>query len=151
MTMNQKLKMSVDGEILCTSARLRQASRAVTQFYDKVLQPSGLLSTQLPLLAMIRTAGTITISELAERAIIDRTTLTRNLRLLEQNGLIKSESGKDRRRREMSISTKGIKAIETAYPLWEQAQRQVIGGLGEKHWQELLQRLNDAIATVHEQ
>ena len=151
MTMKLKLDMAAGEEILCTTTRLRQASRMVTQFYDKMLQDSGILSTQLPLLAIIRTAGTITISGLAEKAVIDRTTLTRNLRLLEKDGLIQSETGKDRRRRELSITKKGKTAIEKAYPLWEKAQRQVIEGLGEKRWQELLHRLKDTIATVQDE
>ena len=72
----------------CTCFNLRKAARAVTQYYDDALRPSGLRVTQFSLLSVIKQFGTVNIGTLADEAVMDRTTLTRNLKLLEQEGLV---------------------------------------------------------------
>src|SRR5688572_31775668 len=79
----------------CTCFNLRKAARAVTQLYDDILRPSGLRATQFSLLMLIRGAGRLQLTELAEAAVMDRTTLKRNLALLEREGLVRIEPGDD--------------------------------------------------------
>jgi DNA-binding MarR family transcriptional regulator len=77
---------------------LRKTSRAITQFYDKMLEPSGLAITQFGLLVAISISKSPTITKLANEMIIDRTTLIRNLSIFQQKGLvIISELGNDKR------------------------------------------------------
>ena len=66
----------------CTCNNLRKAARAVTQYYDDALRPSGIRATQFSLLSAIKEFGTVSIGALAEESVMDRTTLTRNLKLL---------------------------------------------------------------------
>src|SRR5229473_861357 len=84
----------------CTCFRLRSLTRRVTQLYDQVLAPSGLTVTQYSLLAhALRQDAAPTLSELAQQLFTDRTTLTRNLKLLADAGLVKVGDGADARRR----------------------------------------------------
>ena len=134
--------MSVDA---CTCGELRKAARAVTLLYDKAFRPSGLLSTQLGLLYVIHSSDSIRISQIAEELGMDRTTLTRNLSVLERQGFIMISSGKDHRTRIATITSKGRKSIANAIPLWNEIQREVKQQMGEKAWHELIQSLSQFV------
>ncbi len=134
-----KQGMSVDA---CTCGELRRAARAVTLLYDKAFESSGLLSTQLGALHTIYNSASITISKLAGELDMDRTTLTRNLSVLERRGLINISSGKDHRTRIITITSKGTNSITNAIPLWNEIQLKVKQQMGEKAWHELIQSLS---------
>src|SRR3979490_201241 len=101
---------------LCTS--LRQAALAATQIYDAALEPSGLKITMFPLLARISEAGQPTISELARIVDLDRSTLGRNLKVLERSGHVQLSGGEDERSKIVSLTAKGRTRFEKAVPLW---------------------------------
>src|SRR4029079_9714291 len=85
----------------CTCLAVRQAARHVTQFYDQLLAPSGLRTTQFSILAKLRRLGPITINALPAKLVMDRTTLGRNILPLEREGLIVIvPSSSDRRSKE---------------------------------------------------
>ena len=132
----------------CACFNLRKAARAVTQLYDDALKPAGVLATQFPLLASTAELGRATISELAETMVMDRTTLTRNLRPLERDGLLRSEPGTDRRVREVALTRKGQKILFEAYPLWQKAQKTVARGLGPKRMQHLITELTATVDAL---
>src|SRR5215469_6523803 len=72
----------------CACHKVRMAARAVTRAYDDALRPVGLRATQLAVLVAIAVEGAMSITALAKFMIMDRSTLTRNLRPLEQEGLV---------------------------------------------------------------
>src|SRR5207237_243828 len=74
--------------LLCNCLAIRQASRHVTQFYDQLLAPSGLRTTQFAILGRLRRSGPMPINALAAALVMDRTTLGRNILPLERDGLI---------------------------------------------------------------
>jgi DNA-binding MarR family transcriptional regulator len=125
----------------CAAGNLRRTTRALTQLYDDTLQPSGLRVTQFSLLVNIGREQQATIGQLAELLIIDRTTLTRNLRVLEKVGLIESIAGDDQRTHAVRLTRKGERALAKALPLWEQAQARIVSGLGEEKFRALLKDL----------
>jgi DNA-binding MarR family transcriptional regulator len=125
----------------CTCGKLREAARAVTLLYDKAFGSSGLLSTQLGVLHTINESVSITISQLARELGMDRTTLTRNLSVLERQGLIKISAGKDHRTRIVTITSKGRTSVAKAIPLWNEIQHKVKEQMGEKSWGQLMQYL----------
>jgi hypothetical protein len=88
--------MDVTEPANCTCLGLRKAARAVTQMYDQTLKPAGLRSTQFSLLVAAERAGPRGIGELAELLVMDRTTLTRNLKPLLVRGLLERAEGADR-------------------------------------------------------
>ena len=128
---------------VCACGNLRMASRAVTQLFDGVFHPTGLRVTQFTLLAAITAFGPTTVTRLSEALLMDRTTLTRNLRPLERRVLIKVEEGEDRRTRQVTITPQGYDAVVQGLPLWEKAQAQVVQGLGEERFHSLLSDLSD--------
>ena len=116
----------------CACASLRRAARVVTRLYDDALKPTGLRVTQFGLLSNLMALGSSTLTQLADAMVVDHTTLTRNLDLLEARGLVVTQEGQDRRERQLRLSEKGIAALSEAYPLWQAAQIRAmeIGGLG---------------------
>ncbi|MDH3231602.1 MAG: MarR family winged helix-turn-helix transcriptional regulator [Alphaproteobacteria bacterium] len=134
-------KSDLSATAMCTSFNLRKAARAVTQFYDEALKPSGLKSTQFSLLTMAATAGGAPISRLADEMAMDRTTLTRNLKPLADAGLIRIDAGDDRRVRRVVVTADGEHALLRAVPMWRQAQTRMIDRLGDEEWAAFLRQL----------
>ena len=130
----------------CVCANLRKTARAVSQLYDDYLRPSGLRVTQFGLLGALARGRPMTVGELATAMVMDRTTLTRNLRLVEREGWIRTSAGKDRRQRLVEITTSGRKVWEDAIPLWRAAQRHMLEGIGDEAWP----RLRDELAVATE-
>lgn len=126
---------------LCACLNLRMAARAMTQRYDRALQPCGLHITQYSLLLALSSTGPITINHLAQRLVMDRTTLSRNLRPLAEKGLTCSQPGEDRRTRVIDLTEEGRRALLEARPLWEEAQESVIAFLGAERFERMLSDL----------
>lgn len=107
----------------CNCLALRQAARHVTQFYDQVLAPSGLRTTQFSVLAKLHHLGPMTINNLAKNLVMDRTTLGRNILPLQRDGLIAAVRGAaDRRSKELHVTKAGQARLRTATKLWAIAQ-----------------------------
>ena len=118
----------------CVCNNLRRATRVVTKLYDEALKPSGLKTTQFGLLSSLMALGTSTLSELAGETVVDRTTLTRNLEILEARGLIVTKEGDDRRERHLMLTDKGVAAVTAAQPLWQAAQSRALEMIGRVNW-----------------
>src|ERR1700677_4114610 len=83
-------KKTLEGCLDCACLSFRQAARMVTQLFDEALIPVGLLSTQLPVLIVVNLQSPVTITRLASILIMDRTTLTKNLKPLLAKGYIRT-------------------------------------------------------------
>lgn len=140
-----------DTELLanCTCLNLRKAARAVTKMYDEALKPSGLRATQLSILAVVEDKGPIGVTDLAGALVTDRTTLTRNLKPLLKQKLLKVAVGDDRRQRPVALTSKGQGALIQAVPLWIEAQRRMVDNLGRARWENLLSDLSETVSQVH--
>jgi DNA-binding MarR family transcriptional regulator len=132
----------------CTCFSLRKATRTVTQLFDDAMQPTGLRATQFTLLAAISSTGTIAIRKLSKVLVMDRTTLTRNLKPLEARRLVKIVPGEDRRTRTLTLTDKGRKTLEKSLPFWKQAQSEVIERLTFRRWKELLKHLDSTVGIL---
>src|SRR3954465_6805812 len=107
----------------CNCFAVRSAARYVTQFYDQVLAPTGLRTTQFSVLVRLKRKGPLTINKLADEIVMDRTTLGRNILPLERDGLIKVEpAASDRRAKELSLTKAGEKRLQAAMKQWSRAQ-----------------------------
>jgi DNA-binding MarR family transcriptional regulator len=132
----------------CTCFNLRKATRAVTQLYDEFLRPSNLRATQFSLLGVLAQVGTASISELAQAAVMDRTTLKRNLELLEREGLVRIRPGSDARVRDVSLTQAARDRLLAALPYWEEAQAHVTSRLGSARTNRFLSDLSAAVAAA---
>jgi DNA-binding MarR family transcriptional regulator len=129
----------------CACFNLRKAARRVTSFYDAALKPSGLKATQMTLLTAIRVLEPVTIKRLAKAIVTDRTTLSRNVSLLNRKGMIDIEPGDDLRTRRLSLTEQGHAALVAAFPLWQKAQVEIIRELGEDRWTSMLAGISDLV------
>jgi DNA-binding MarR family transcriptional regulator len=107
----------------CNCFAVRSAARHVTQLYDQFLAPLGLRGNQFSILAKLDRLGPMTINALAEAMVTDRTTLARNLKPLQRDGLINIEASlSDRRAKELHVTKTGMKRLDEARKAWSQAQ-----------------------------
>ena len=118
----------------CACHKVRMAARAVTRAYDDMLRPTGLRATQVAVLAAIAIDGAISISALAKLMGMDRSTLTRNLRPLEELKLIAVGSEGWHRSRTLAMTKLGRTRLREALPLWEKAQKALKAKLGDRDW-----------------
>jgi DNA-binding MarR family transcriptional regulator len=110
-------------ELSCDCYCLRQATRRVTQLYDRALAPLNLRSTQYALLSEIQRLGPISLIPLADAMVMDRATLGHNIRPLEARGYVQVVVGQDRRSREVSLTRAGKDVLAKGARLWVQAQK----------------------------
>ncbi len=144
--MERKLCESATG--VCACFAFRKASRAVTQLYDDSLSEAGLRSTQFVVLATVNVEGPVMLSDLAKILVMDRTTLTRNLKPLTEAGYLRTKSAADRRTRLVSLTAKGQRVVSKAIPLWKSAQKRFVKEFGPKKWDGFLDGLEGAVEAA---
>lgn len=132
----------------CLCLQVRKTARKVTQWYDECLQPGGLRSTQFNLLVAITLAQPVPLTRLAEILVLDRTTLARNLKPLESQGLVVVEPGEDKRVRLIRVTERGHQLLEQTLPYWKKAQDQVKDRLGQAQWNALRADLSNLETQV---
>ena len=132
----------------CACQKVRMAARAVTRAYDDALRPVGLRATQLAILVAITVEGAMSITALAKFMIMDRSTLTRNLRPLEEEGLVAVGPEGWRRSRTIEVTKKGRLRMGEALPIWKQAQDTLRRKLGEQSWVNIHSDLDQLIRAV---
>ena len=120
------MAIKYESECYCTS--LRRAAGAVADFYDELLKPSGLTAAQYSLLTNLAKMERANITHWAERVGLERSTLVRNLKPLQERGLIEATEGHGK---VFCLSEAGRRAVEVAGPLWEQAQARMEEILGK--------------------
>ena len=125
----------------CLCTQLRRASRGVTRRYDDALAVIGLGAAQFSLLRHVQRLGQPSISLLAEAMGLERSTLGRNLRVLEADGLVALGEGDDQRNRVVLLTEAGKQLLHVAHPAWEQAQKELVERLGVGQRDELVRLL----------
>jgi DNA-binding MarR family transcriptional regulator len=132
----------------CNCFAVRAAARHVTQCYDQFLGPIGLRTTQFSILAKLKRKGPLTISELAEDMVMDRTTLGRNILPLGRDGLIRIEpAASDRRAKELRLTKAGEKRFELARKRWHEAQARFESVFGATRAADLRVLLRGVVAS----
>lgn len=114
----------------CLCLASRRAARAITRKFDSALRVHGLKATQFSLLAALELKGPQTIGALAQFIGADRTTLTRNLALMEEQALVSIRNGEDARAHVVSIDRAGRQKLKGAFRAWSATQKQLTNALG---------------------
>lgn len=133
----------------CVCFNLRRVSRMVTQFYDAELRRHGIRPTQTPILTALAARSDWTMEELSGFLGLERTTLVRNLRPLERDGLVKLAGGGRGSRVALSITQKGTQELKKVEPAWRSAQRAIVKTLGEERWSSILADLQRASSELN--
>jgi len=106
----------------CAGWNSRLAARRITQFLDREMGGNGLSVTQLGVMAQIAAAADDTLGALAQRTGLEQSSLSRNLRRLEDEGLIEiAVLEADLRRRMVWLTETGARRLEAAIPIWRRA------------------------------
>jgi DNA-binding MarR family transcriptional regulator len=116
----------------CACYNLRRTSRAVTQVFDAYFDEIGLKATQYTVLAALsyESQGRPTVTHLAGALVLEQSSLSRNLAVLERQGLVVLETGADKRERIVTLTRASRALVARGYPVWKQAQAAVTGALG---------------------
>jgi DNA-binding MarR family transcriptional regulator len=128
----------------CACTRVRRAARLLTDNYDEALKPLGLKVTQFSLLRTVARMEAPSLTALAQEMALDRSTLGRNVAVLQRAGLVDLSEGGDLRERTVSLTSKARRLLARAIPRWEEAQHRVdrtLGNQGVSTLFELLGRL----------
>lgn len=133
--------------VACYAANVRRAALALTSLYDEALARHGLKITQFGLLHAVRRHGRPNLTALAEATGLDRSTLGRNLRLLEGLGLVALSAGEDHRDRVAEVTDAGRERLREAGAAWREAQGAVERALGAdaERLTELARRLTASV------
>lgn len=127
----------------CLCTKLRRASRGVSKLYDDALMGVGLNVAQYALLKNLQRLEQPSITSLADALGLERSTLGRNLRVLEGKGLLALAGGADQRNRLVALTAQGKTCLEQALPAWQQVQEQLARRIGPQQKAALLALLDD--------
>jgi DNA-binding MarR family transcriptional regulator len=116
----------------CNLFYIRRAARAVSRQYSLVMKVSGLQGPQFSVLSILNISGPQSISDLAAKMGLDRTSMSRNLIPLQKAGLIFIGDEGWHRVREVSLTEEGRQTLSNAMPMWQQAQAHFIEHMGQE-------------------
>jgi DNA-binding MarR family transcriptional regulator len=143
----------VDREALlnqCALFDVHRLSRVLTSMYNARLRESGLTMVQFTLLRNLAALQSTPLTKLARALDMERTSVTRLLAPLQDEGLIAFASEEDRRVRNVQITKRGLAALKRSEPAWREAQETLLGAIGEPTWMELRTSLRKTLRAVRE-
>lgn len=133
-----------DGPDLCYSLAARRSARHLARLYDRAIAPTGINSSQFSLLALLERNPGVSVAELARKMVMERTTLVRALRPLQDAGLVQSEIAGAGRALKLTASPAGLRKIAEARPAWRAAQAEFEAAFGPDR----AARLRDDILAI---
>lgn len=109
----------------CNCLALRQAARFVTQLYERHLTPVGVTPAQFSIMANLAVRPGLLMSDLADRLVMDRTTLLRALKPMQRDGLVETAASElDARAHALSLTKLGERTFGQAKVAWQVAQNE---------------------------
>jgi len=114
----------------CIGSRLRGLSRRMDNIYRRHLEGTNITENQLNVMMALYKTGKIEQIEIGRILNLERSSLSRNLTRLIDQGFIIKEGAVNRPL--ISLSKKGKQKVESLLPAWERAMDEVIGLLDEK-------------------
>ncbi len=127
-------ELDLTGTGSCASLNFRRTARAVTRLYDLAFLQTGIRSTQFTILVAVAKNQPISISGLAQILVMDRTTLTRSLRLLNQVGFLEVSERSTMRQRFVSLTRQGRDTLARSLPAWREAHTRFLDAVGTQYW-----------------
>jgi DNA-binding MarR family transcriptional regulator len=124
-------------DLPCACATARQAARVLTQLYDSRLRSTHIEAPQFALMMTLQQQGPCGPVDLGRRYALDKTTVSRNLKLLEHKGWIALSAATDKRKREFILTAAGRKRLTAATAQWKKAQNQLRAAMSPEQWDEM--------------
>lgn len=126
--------LDLSGTGYCPNLNFRRTARAVTRLFDLAFQATGIRSTQFTILVAVAKIQPCPIGALSNVLVIDSTTLTRSLRLLEKEGWLTVSGRSTKRQRFVTLTPSGEEILGRALPAWRAAQRRFVETVGHDYW-----------------
>lgn len=116
----------------CVGTRVGRLHRVVARRYDESLRPLGLSVPQMEILsALILIAEPVKPSALADVLNMERSTMSRNLAVMEDRGWIApTERSATGRSMTVAITEQGAAKLESADAAWSDAQAALVEAMG---------------------
>jgi len=127
----------------CVCFNIRRVSRLITQFFEAEVRRNGLRPTQTPILRALQAKSEWSMAQLSEWLGMERTTLLRNLRPLQRDGLVRVNGGGRGTYVNLEITEKGRKVLAKMHAGWRSAQDKVVATLGKERWSMIISDLAD--------
>ncbi|CAJ0708734.1 hypothetical protein LMG19089_04754 [Ralstonia edaphis] len=116
----------------CPGFQARATARALTRYYNACFKPLGLTAEQFSLLVGIGEAEGTTLVELADKAGVDPTTLSRSVQNLESRDLLQATGGRGRAGKQLALTASGRRLVADALPVWSAAKAELAAQMGDK-------------------
>jgi DNA-binding MarR family transcriptional regulator len=126
----------------CLAVRVRRLGRVITRIYDAALAPHGITTAQMNLLAAIAVFDRARPTDLGRLLAVEKSTLSRDLKRMEQSGWVRSDPARARRGRSFALTPAGSRALIKARPAWENAQAKALAELGQRPFAQLQKLLS---------
>jgi DNA-binding MarR family transcriptional regulator len=136
----------------CLSTSLRRTERLVTRHYDSYLEPAGITAVQLPILSTIGANPETSLRSLAGQLELERSTLSRNIGVLQKLGLIVLGPSSGPKPAALSLTKKGQTALRNGHRQWQKAHRELVTQLESSSAEDglrFLKRLRASVRTMH--
>lgn len=132
----------------CIAVRTRLLNRLVTGVCDAGLRPFGVKVATVNVLCAIATSGPITPTDLAAALVLDKSTLSRDMAKLLENGWAETQPGDDARSHLLVATPAGVAFLELIHPIWADAQKRLIKRLGPVLVAAMSETVNDIWAEM---
>ena len=133
---------------LCYCQAARRNARFLSRMYDRHLAPAAINVQQYSILSVISERDGIHVAALAEEMVMERTTLLRALKPLQEAGLVGRVSGGKGRSVSLRITAPGKAKLLDANSLWRDAQREFEAKFGKGRAARLREEMKEAFATA---
>ena len=133
--------MIEDDFSFCMLGNVRRAARAVSRRYDREARKIGMTAAQFSALPLIREGKGKTTGELAELGSMERTTLVRNIALLQRKELVSASAAGRSKGKTYELTPKGEALLEQAMPMWRKAQADLAAELGIDTFHQIIKSL----------
>lgn len=120
------------------------ATRKVAARYDAALEPVGINVAQYAMLRTIERRQPVSLTDLGRALDLDRSTMGRNIRVVEKLGLVSTGRGDDQRESVVRLTGQGESVLRDAVPLWEDCQRDIEARVGAERLRALTD-INDLL------
>lgn len=128
----------------CVALRARRLSRLVTRLFEEALRPHRITVAQFTLIGATILEGPLRPARLARLLDLEKSTLSRNLRLMEAAGLLRVEEAGDGTGQRIHVTESGQRTLVRAFPAWREAQERAVRAMGCA----VVQKLDSMIAAL---
>jgi DNA-binding MarR family transcriptional regulator len=118
----------------CLGARFRRISRIIDTEYRTCIQDFGITENQMNILFVLQTSGEISQGQIGDFLVLERSTISRNINVLEKQALVMRTSDYQPK---VELTKKGKTLVKELVPVWEKVMDNLIEIIGLENFENL--------------